>query len=213
PRIIEASRRLPEGTAFGLHVHAASSRIGFRAWENAVVWCVEQGQRMEHGGSRPVECLDLGGGWFSDDWSSELVPFLPELVEMAKKALPCLREIILEPGKALVQSAMAVVSRVLEVRTTPGDVREAVVDASIAELPEARMYPHPVLWRRQPSGPWRPLERGVDTLLGRLCIEQDVLATDIALPHETLPGDLVAIGEAGAYDASMAYTFGEGRTL
>jgi diaminopimelate decarboxylase len=41
-------------------------------------------------------------------------------------------------------------------------------------------------------------------------METDSLASDVALPEGLAPGDRLVIGDAGAYDATMAYNFGRG---
>jgi diaminopimelate decarboxylase len=51
---------------------------------------------------------------------------------------------------------------------------------------------------------------GSDRLVGRICMETDILASDLKLPEELKAGDRLVIGDAGAYDASMAYNFGRG---
>jgi hypothetical protein len=113
-----------------------------------------------------------------------------------------------EPGKAIAQPTMALVTTVLEVRRTC-DVMEAVVNAAISDLPMAPFYPHRV-YLRSADGRWESLGGRGDRLLGRICMETDILASDFALPASPCAGDRLVIGDAGAYDASMAYNFGRG---
>ena len=47
-------------------------------------------------------------------------------------------------------------------------------------------------------------------MIGRLCMEDDVLRTGIAVPDDLRSGSRVLIADAGAYDRSMAYRFGRG---
>jgi hypothetical protein len=56
-------------------------------------------------------------------------------VETVKAALPGVRQIVSEPGKAMAQPSMALAMRILEIQEHEDDYVEAVVDASIAELP------------------------------------------------------------------------------
>ena len=98
---------------------------------------------------------------------------------------------------------------VQEIRaTSPSAERHVVVDASIAELPLAHMFPHRVVVMA-PDGPI-VLAPGQDQILGRSCMEHDVLATHIALPDCLTPGMLLAFLDAGAYDRSMSFNFGVG---
>jgi len=45
------------------------------------------------------------------------------------------------------------------------------------------------------------------TVVGRHCEAGDVLATDVALPAGTRPGDLLAVACTGAYNHSMASNY------
>jgi diaminopimelate decarboxylase len=123
--------------------------------------------------------------------------------------LPGLARFFVEPGKAIAQPTMALVTTVLEVRRNGDKVTEAVVDAAISDLPMAPFYPHRV-YARAEDGQWKALAGRGDRLLGRICMETDILASDLALPDSLQAGDQLVIGDAGAYDASMSYNFGRG---
>jgi diaminopimelate decarboxylase len=138
-----------------------------------------------------------------------MLPRLAALVGAAAERLPGLQRFFVEPGKAIAQPTMALVTTVLEVRRTDDHVTEAVVDAAISDLPMAPFYPHRV-YVRCADGRWDPVGGRGDRLLGRICMETDVLATDLALPASLRAGDTLVIGDAGAYDASMSYNFGRG---
>jgi diaminopimelate decarboxylase len=211
--LVEAVETLPQEAAFGVHFHMASSNVGVRHWwhlyESMLRWCAA----VEKLSGRKIELLDLGGGWFPDDWHAESADDFAAAVARAKSALPNVREIVSEPGKALAQPSMAVAMRLLEFDETKGDVREvteAVVDGSIAELPMHFFQPHRVLHRDSRTGRWRPLRRGKTALLGRLCMEHDIVARGVELPAGARPGDLLVFCDAGAYDRSMSYVFGRG---
>ena len=87
---------------------------------------------------------------------------------------------------------------------------EVVVDASIAELPLHFFHPHRILYRGSDSLVLRQLGRGKTTLLGRLCMEHDIVGTDVELPREAAAGDYLIFCDAGAYDRSLSYVFGRG---
>jgi len=76
-------------------------------------------------------------------------------------------------------------------------------------LPDLASYPHPC-HARHPDGSWHALGRGNDRILGRTCWEADIIADDVALPDWLGAGTLLAVADAGAYDRSMAYVFGQG---
>jgi diaminopimelate decarboxylase len=111
---------------------------------------------------------------------------------------------VLEPGKLLTQGAGIVVSRVVLVHE---EGRCVVIDAALGDLPEAAYRSHPVAHLGQ--GSWRPLRSGKGRILGRSCMERDVLAERVDL-EGIAEGDYLAFGECGAYDLSMSYPFGRG---
>jgi diaminopimelate decarboxylase len=202
-RVLEPPRRL------ALHFHHASSDLGWTRWREAAKAVVEFGAALEIATGVPVACIDLGGGWHPEDWEALLEETLREVLACASHLLRSLDLVILEPGKALTQPAFVVATRVLEVREN-----EAVVDCSIAELADSWSHPHRVLSARTTAATstessWRPLPAGRGRLIGRLCMERDVIATGLAVGNLE-PGQLLAIADAGAYDQSMSYEFGRG---
>jgi len=120
------------------------------------------------------------------------------------------KQIISEPGKAMAQPTMALGMRLLELGQSKGGIFDAVVDGSIAELPMNFFQPHRILHQDAKSGVWQALKRGKAQLLGRLCMEHDIVASNVELPEGVEVGDLLFFCDAGAYDRSMSYVFGRG---
>jgi diaminopimelate decarboxylase len=208
-QLVDMIKALPREYVFGVHFHLASSNIGVRQWwqlyESMLTWC----RSIERLSQRSIECLDLGGGWFPDDWHHKSPDKLEKAIERAVNCLPNLKEIVSEPGKALAQPTMALAARLLEVGKSNDAGQEVVVDASIAELPMHFVQPHRILHRSN-GGEWQPLRRGTTRLLGRLCMEHDVVASNVELPPNVRKGDVLIFCDAGAYDRSMSYEFGRG---
>jgi diaminopimelate decarboxylase len=207
--VLALLRSVPADQEIGAHFHFASDVLGPSRWREVFDGVVHWVAAIEQGTGRTVRCLDVGGGWFPDDFDRALLPWLPQLMETAHRMLPGLRDFVVEPGKAMAQPSMALVTTVLEVRRRDEGGSEAVVDAAISDLPMAPFYPHR-LYGRGARGEWRAIAGGEDRLVGRICMETDILASDIALPDGLEPGDRLVIADAGAYDASMAYNFGRG---
>jgi diaminopimelate decarboxylase len=208
-QLVDLVKALPRKYLFGIHFHMASSNVGVRQWwhlyESMIRWC----QSIERLAQRSIDCLDIGGGWFPDDWHHKSPEKLAGAISRARHALPKLQEIISEPGKAMAQPTMALAMRLLEVEESKGDIKEAVVDGSIAELPMHYVQPHRILHSRNGLH-WVPLRRGKTRLLGRLCMEHDVVATNVELPPDMRRGDVLVFCDVGAYDRSMSYDFGRG---
>lgn len=138
-----------------------------------------------------VEWLDLGGGWPA---AAGVAPY----VQAVRDALgDDSHRIMLEPGRALVRDSGWLLVRVVERRG-----RDAVVvDAGITQVPC-------VQWKRSPVHPVAPrggTERPT-SLFGPLCLQHDVLARDVSLPTLRV-GDLVWIGQTGAYAMAQASPF------
>jgi diaminopimelate decarboxylase len=72
------------------------------------------------------------------------------------------------------------------------------------------VQPHRILHQHAASGEWHALRRGNTQLFGRLCMEHDVVATNVELPDHAQVGDFLVFCDAGAYDRSMSYVFGRG---
>ncbi|MBV9214865.1 MAG: hypothetical protein JO053_01715 [Acidobacteria bacterium] len=210
-RVIDAVRRIPQTTKLGVHFHMASSNIGIRSWEflfqSILRWC----SSLEALTGRLIEVLDIGGGWFPEDMDGgadegrlkKAVASIPDL-------LPHVKQVLCEPGKALAQPSMALAMQILEIRDEEEHVHDVVVDGSIAELPMHFFYPHRILTQNGSDLSWTPLERGKTRLLGRLCMEHDIVASNVELPKSARVGDILVVCDAGAYDRSMSYVFGRG---
>jgi diaminopimelate decarboxylase len=209
-KLIAAVKRLPTDRAFGVHFHMASSHVGVAQWwhlfESMLRWC----RSIERLSGRTIEMLDMGGGWYPDDWHEDGVSKMARAVEMVRATLPAVRQIASEPGKAMAQPSMALAMRILEIQEHEEDYVEAVVDASIAEIPMHFWQPHRMVRQCPDTGELQPIGRGRTHLMGRLCMEHDIIASNVQLPEGTRAGDLLIFCDAGGYDRSMSYVLGRG---
>ncbi|MEI8084168.1 MAG: hypothetical protein WCI74_20195, partial [Actinomycetes bacterium] len=108
--------------------------------------------------------------------------------------------LLIEPGTALVASAMSLVTRVVSIKSA-GDRRFANVAASILDTsPNTRRVDFPVATIRGSQGLDGPFDIGGSTL-----IADDFMALD--LPGPLAEGDFLEFGNVGAYSVSMAPPF------
>lgn len=138
-----------------------------------------------------IEWLDLGGGWPA---ASGLSPY----VEAVRATLGAHgREIVVEPGRALIRDGGWLLVRVVE-RRAPHAV---VVDAGITQAPC-------VLWKRSPVHVVAPRHGDLrcTDVFGPLCLQHDALVRDVELPPLRV-GDLMWIGQTGAYAMAQASPF------
>jgi diaminopimelate decarboxylase len=110
---------------------------------------------------------------------------------------------VLEPGRWLVGPVGTFVTRVLYVKEAAGR-RIAVCDGGMNDLIRPALYGarHPLTIVG--AGESRP--RGAVDVVGPVCESGDFFALGVELPLPE-PGDLVAIGQAGAYCRVMASTY------
>jgi diaminopimelate decarboxylase len=138
-----------------------------------------------------IEWLDLGGGWPAAAGVAAHVAAVRR--ELAGRPY----ELLLEPGRALVRDSGWLLVRVVARRG-----RDAVVvDAGITQVPC-------VMWKRSPVHVVAPREGEPrpTSLFGPLCLQHDAIARDVELPPLRV-GDLVWIGQTGAYAMAQASPF------
>lgn len=209
-RLVQAIRSVKGKVALGFHFHMASWAIGIQRWsesfQSVLTWC----HSLEQLTQVKVEYLDLGGGFFPQDFKDLNFSVVQECTAQWLKNV---KGIYFEPGRALTQDAEILVSRVLDIRhSAKGKIKEIVVDASVAELPLAHNYPHRIFFQHQSGAKSavQTLEKGGTRILGRICMEDDILSYGVKIPEGTQIGDLIVFGDAGAYERSMSYEFGRG---
>ena len=193
----------------GISFHVRPEDYGsydFRRLTQVVVTCAQDLERLS--GAR-VAVFDAGGGHGPQEFDDAICEGdLQWLEQHVTGALPHVNAILIEPGQALVTACEAVLALVLEVRRYDDDVCEVVLNAGYPELPQINSFRHRMFWIDGDAV--RPVAPGAGRILGRTCLEYDVLATDVEL-GTCRAGDVIAIADAGAYDASMGFDFARGR--
>ncbi|TRZ56331.1 MAG: hypothetical protein D4S02_15890 [Rhodocyclaceae bacterium] len=201
-------KSFPTDVGFGVHHHLQSSVMGPQAWLNHTRAIVEQAKSLENITGRKIQIFDIGGGWTSESFVPFIADHLHPLLDHIHNRLPNVEEVIIEPGKAICEQSQVLVSRVLETRGT--DCKwEIVVDTCLAEIPLAVYFPRDV-YHLTGTGKLTKLTSGVGRILGRVCMEHDILASGITIPPETRVGDFMIFSHAGGYESSMSYRFGVG---
>ncbi|WP_019585533.1 diaminopimelate decarboxylase [Deinococcus apachensis] len=175
--------------ARGLHVHIGSAIRNAADFSAAFARLAEL--RPQTGN---LEVLDVGGGWGVD-------ADLPGIAREARAAASVFGAALwVEPGRYLVARAGTLLTRVVGTKHTGRNF--LLTDAGMTELLRPMLYgaAHPVtaLWDGGARETW--------DVAGPACESGDLLARDVPLP-EPAPGDLLAVGEAGAYGASMSSTY------
>ncbi len=233
-------KRIKRQPGLAFHFHMPSWSIGLKRWiealESFLYWC----KGLEQLCDLPVHTIDLGGGYFPEDLEKLNLAALGERVHSQLPQVKTLylepgrsltqeSEIlftrILDIRKNKNTKANSSEARA---ESDTEVIKEIVVDACIAELPLAQAFPHRIFFQeagRVPSEVARvPLgvahvpqrktfalaQPGKARILGRICMEDDILGQNISIPPDVQIGDLVIFGDAGGYERSMSYGFGRG---
>ena len=200
-RLYGAAADLPNVRPVGLAVHVGSQICDVEPFAAAFERLLELAGDLR-GRGHAVDRLDLGGGLGiacrDGERALPLEAYATLLREVARRSGAALT---IEPGRWLVAPAGVLVTAVNAVKLA-GDRRFAIVDAAMNDLIRPALYGagHPV-WpvrRVAPGAALRPV-----SVAGPVCESGDILAEDVELP-DLAPGDLLAIGHAGAYGAVMA---------
>jgi diaminopimelate decarboxylase len=112
-------------------------------------------------------------------------------------------ELLLEPGRFIIAQAGALVTRVLYVKQN-GAKTFVVTDAAMNDLIRPALYQahHEIVPLELPK---KPAQQVVD-IVGPVCETGDFFARDREMPV-AVPGDLLAILDAGAYGMSLASNY------
>ena len=191
----------------GLHVHVGSQILDLEPLRRAATALVTLARELRDDGIT-VEHLDLGGG-LGISYQGQPAP---TAADYAAALLPIVRDsaasIILEPGRAIVGPAGALVATVVDIKPQPGGKQFIILDAGMTELIRPMLYGafhriEPVSWGDRPTALY--------DVVGPLCESSDTLGTDRTLPSPRV-GELMAVLDAGAYASVMASNYNR-RTL
>jgi len=186
----------------GVACHIGSQILEAGPFERAFEAILEVSQALTAEGIN-VRTLDLGGG-YGISYAGEQPLDVRGLARALTRSLtsaarrvaapPAFPQLILEPGRALVGDAGALLTSVLYLKRSPSK-NFVIVDAGMNDLIRPALYDayHEIVpVRQRAGGHWRA------DIAGPVCESTDFLAQDRDLP-EVEPGDLLAVLTAGAY--------------
>jgi diaminopimelate decarboxylase len=199
--IAEKARRLPGIRLTGIQAHIGSQITDPGPIAETARELARLARELLDGGF-PLETLDVGGGTgiggtagpgLSPETYAAAV--LPEV-----SGLPL--RILIEPGRAIVGPAGALVTRVLY-RKRNGKKEFVITDAAMNDLIRAPLYGaiHEIEPVRAPSA-----ERLVADVVGPVCETSDFFARDLDMPVPE-EGDILAVRDTGAYGFAMSSNY------
>ncbi|PSQ17231.1 diaminopimelate decarboxylase [Halobacteriales archaeon QS_8_69_73] len=184
----------------GLHTHVGSGVLGddLDDHRRALSRVADVASRV---GS--LEFVDLGGG-FGVPYRPDEDPLdLEAAAGMVREVTADLEATVaLEPGRYLVADAGVLLARVNTVKETP-ETRVVGVDAGLTDLVRPAMFGSYHHVRNVSGADREPVPSSVG---GPLCTSADVFCTDRPISRPEA-GDLLAVGNVGAYGINLASQF------
>jgi diaminopimelate decarboxylase len=199
------ARALPGVNVHGVDMHIGSQITDLQPFDDAFALLAEFVRALRADG-HTIEHVDLGGGlgiaYRNDNNPTPSPEAYAKVVAKRTAALGC--QVILEPGRAIVGNAGALVASVIYLKKGENK-RFVIVDAAMNDLVRPTLYDahHEILPVKEPEPGAYPMRSDV---VGPVCESGDYLALDRNLP-ELAVGDLVAVMSAGAYGAVQAGTY------
>ncbi len=190
----------------GVSVHIGSQITSPSPFGEAMQRVAELVQQLRRDG-HTVRYVDAGGG-LGIRYEHELPDFSEHVAAYARALSEPLRgehvHLLLEPGRAIVGPAGALITRVLYAKRN-NSKRFLVVDAAMNDLIRPSLYGayHEIVPVRQSAN---ASKLAVVDVVGPICETGDFFARDRELPPVT-EGDLLAVLDAGAYGMSLASNY------
>ena len=196
----------------GLHSHIGTFVLDTRAYAAQARIMVAFMEMAERESGCHIEYLDIGGGFASrnslqglylppdqivpsfDQYAEAIVGALMEATRERTASGKPLPALVLETGRAVVDDAETLLTRVVGGKRLPDGRRAAILDAGINLLFTGFWYNHEVK-------PIRALDGIAEetVLYGPLCMNIDVVRASVMLPPLSV-GDALAIRPVGAYN-------------
>ena len=203
--IYAQAAKLPGLAVVGVDMHIGSQITDLEPFDDAFRLLAQLVAQLQADG-HDIKHVDLGGGLGIPYHFDNNPPPLPDAYAqiVQKHIRPLGLKTIFEPGRLIVGNAGILVSEVIYLKE--GDARNfVIVDAAMNDLIRPTLYDafHTIRPVNEPS-PAHARIRG--DVVGPVCETGDYLGLDRDLPRP-VPGDLIAIGTAGAYGAVQAGTY------
>jgi diaminopimelate decarboxylase len=201
-RLYREAVRMPGIEVRGVDVHIGSQILDAAPYLAAIERVLALVRQLEADGTR-LSYIDVGGGFgvaYDDGVGPAPASFAESLVPVL--AATGMR-IIFEPGRYIVGPAGILLTRVLYIKEM-GRKTFVVTDAGMNDLLRPSHYAS--YHRIDPVVPHGDRERLEVDVVGPVCESGDFLALDRVIERPE-PGELLAIGTAGAYGFTMASTY------
>jgi diaminopimelate decarboxylase len=214
---IEAVRSHDSLELRGFHSHIGSQIFGVESFELAAKRLIGLLAKYRDAFGTELPELDLGGGYgiayLPGEVSvlpADVIPVLAQTVKTACVAANlAIPKVSIEPGRAIVGPTMFTLYEVgttKEVTLENGDIRKYVsIDGGMSDNARPALYDaeyFAVLASRTSAS-----AAANSRLVGKHCETGDIVISEIELPTDIAPTDLIAVPATGAYGRSMASNY------
>ena len=187
----------------GLAMHIGSQLLDVSPFDDAFAVMAQFALEMR-AKQHTLDRLDIGGGVGVPYEPQDPAADLQKFSALIKKHFAGFSgDIYTEPGRFLVANAGVLLSRVIFIKRTAHKTF-VVIDAAMNDLMRPAMYDayHPIFSAHVGAGQTMRAD-----IVGGICETSDLFAARRELPANLQSGDLLVIGIAGAYGATMASTY------
>ena len=219
----EALKRIASNPNLDLdlvHNHCGTFMLLTNIYAQATDVLIQVARRARELGLSPTK-IDVGGGFPSGNslkpefdlpggsnrQNDYLFPYAEEICSRISEACDVFGgrpTLILEPGRALVDNAVQLLSTVVAVKQIPEKGKAAIIDAGVNLVPTAYYYDH----RVAPAGDQAKKDGNLEStqIYGPLCMQIDVMRENAMMPKLAC-GDPVVIHNVGAYCHTQSMQF------
>ncbi|WP_421856622.1 diaminopimelate decarboxylase [Oricola sp.] len=203
--VYRRAAELPGLRVIGIDMHIGSQITDLQPFDDAFRLLTELVGQLRADG-HDIEHVDLGGGLGIPYRADNAPPPLPDAyAEIVKTHVrPLDVKVIFEPGRMIAGNAGILVTEVLFVKEAD-EKSFLIVDAAMNDLVRPTLYEawHEITPVAEPD---IEAERIKADIVGPVCESGDFLGLDRDMPR-VVPGDLLAVGSAGAYGAVQSGTY------
>lgn len=199
--ICRTLKSFPHLKLIGIGCHIGSQLMELEPFTEALDCLLQIDQRIADLGIT-LQTLDIGGG-LGITYQDESPPAIQAYADLLRSKLQNIdRELILEPGRAIVGNAGILLTKVEHVKHTEYK-NFAIVDAGMNDLMRPALYD---AWQKIiPAIQTTAASPELYDIVGPVCESADFLGKARKLSVQ--PGDLLAICSAGAYGFSMSSNY------